>query len=318
MRGITKISFIIVLFCLMLSCTLLTGCETINTLKEKLEEMSQNNGSSVDDDNLSDGDQNDDTDGDDIHINGSCTHSLKKLDWVVPTCIAEGKRGAFQCKLCGKIFEYSAEKDGLVEVKEQSSIPKKDHTVSNKYGIRLKSGVSKATSFSDYEIVTVCNTCGTGFAVEESDLRPFTPSTKVLYDDVTPVSFTRDTVDGLVSTTYIFPSSTKVGIHNWVYHNNDSGKLDANTKVPFSANTDRYILMMVKNNSGEKVTFKYGAEYYSTYCWSEPVTVEGGEYQAFVLKLNFSGSDYACYHTIQLLDSISNDVSLTFSGFYVN
>ena len=122
----------------------------------------------------------------------------------------------------------------------------------------------------------------------------------------------------MVSTTYIFPSSTKVGIHNWVYHNNDSGKLDANTKVPFSANTDRYILMMVKNNSGEKVTFKYGAEYYSTYCWSEPVTVEGGEYQAFVLKLNFSGSDYACYHTIQLLDSISNDVSLTFSGFYVN
>lgn len=196
------------------------------------------------------------------------------------------------------------------------TIPKTDHSVGSEYALALKSGITKPTSFADYEIVTKCSCCAEGFAKEVSELRSFAPSTKLLYDDKTPVPSKRETVDTLVSTTYTFPSSTKVGVHNWIYHNSDSGELGANTKVPFTAGSDRFLLILVKNNSGESVSFRYGAEYYSTYCWSDEVTLPANSYTSFTLKINFSGSDYACYHTIQLTKAIRGEVSLSFSGFY--
>lgn len=322
MNKIRTIIRMLVCLCLVLSCVLLTGCETIATLKEKIEQMNQgssipDDGESSNDENLDDGNSNGSASGDN-NSSDNCVHRLTRLPWSAPTCMVEGKKGAFKCTLCNQIFVYSAEKDGLVKADGQESIPKTEHSVSGAYTIRLKDGVKEANSFDDFEIVTVCKLCNEGFTVSESQLKSFTPSTKLLYDDVTRVDSKREMIDGRVSTTYTLPSSTKVGVHNWVYHNSDNGELNANTKVPFSANTDRYILMLVKNNSDEQVSFKYGAEYYGAYCWSDRVTVESGSYAAFVLKLNFGGSDYACYHSLQLLEAISGDVSLSFTGYFVN
>jgi hypothetical protein len=186
----------------------------------------------------------------------------------------------------------------------------------DRYALDLKKGVSSPTSFSDYEVVTHCSSCGVGFAEDVAELKSFAPSTKLLYNDETPVPSRREIVDGLVSTTYTFPSYTEVGVDNWVYHNGDSGELNANTKVPFTAGSDRLLLILVKNSSSEAVSFRYGAEYFGTYCWSEEVTVDAGSYAAFTLKINFSGSDYACYHSIQLTHALKNEAKLSFSGFY--
>jgi hypothetical protein len=68
--------------------------------------------------------------------------------------------------------------------------------------------------------------------------------------------------------------------------------------------------------SGESVSFRYGAEYYGTYCWSDEVTLPANSYTSFTLKINFSGSDYACYHSIQLTHALKNEAKLSFSGFY--
>ena len=292
------VSFILALFLIICSLSL-TSCETIATLKDKLGN-GEGSGDKVDPD---------------API-GPCYHQLKQLPWSAPTCSKEGKRGAFECTDCHKIYVFSVEKNGLVEADRQPAIPKTEHSVGSEYALALKSGITKPTSFADYEVVTKCALCGTGFTAEVGELRSFAPSTKLLYDDKTAVPSKRETVDGLISTTYTFPSSTEVGVHNWVYHNSDSGELGANTKVPFTAGSDRFLLILVKNNSTESVSFRYGAEYYSTYCWSDEVTVPAGSYTAFTLRINFSGSDYACYHTIQLTKAISSEVSLSFSGFY--
>ncbi|MBQ7323719.1 MAG: hypothetical protein IJW96_04065 [Clostridia bacterium] len=320
MNKMKKLLLTLVSMCLAFSCVALSGCATIETLISKLTPNSEQTSTPEEGAGESDkeeGNQPNDENPDSSSIGGICEHTLVKLPWRAPTCLQEGKKGGFQCSTCKKIFTYSSEKDGLIEVSEQETIAKSNHVLGDEYSVRLKEGISKATSFADFEIVSNCDLCGTGFTVASESLKAFAPSTKVLYDDKTVVNAKREQVDGLVSTTYTFPSSTLPNMHNWVYHNNDSGELNANTKVPFTANTDRYILMFVKNNSSLKVTFKYGAEYWSNYCWSDAVTVEGNSYTAFVLKLNFNGSDYACYHTIQLLASISKEVRLTFSGYYV-
>ena len=256
--------------CALSSCLMLNGCETINTLKSKFEQSENTN----DDVNKKPGGEDEDA---------SHVHNLIKLAWSAPTCAAEGKRGAFKCSSCGQMFAYSAEKDGLVMIDEQESIAKTEHSIGDSCTVRLKNGVVKASSFTDYEILTECSSCGMGFDLDTKSLAAFTPSTKLLYDDVTKVGSKRETVDGFVSTTYLFPSSTEPGVHNWVYHNSDSGELDANTKVPFTANSDRYIVIFVKNNSNTQVSFKYGAEYYGSYCWSDTVNVDGGAYSSFIL-----------------------------------
>lgn len=294
------VSFLLLL-CLVICCMAFTSCETMSTLKDKI-----NGGESATPEEP--GESNIPT--------SPCHHRLTKLSWSAPTCNKEGKRGAFECTKCHKIYAFSVEQDGLVEVDSQPTIPKTEHSMGNQYGLSLKSGVSNPTSFNDYEVVTKCSSCGVGFTADVGELKNFAPSTKLLYDDKTAVSSKREMVDGLISTTYIFPSSTKAGVHNWVYHNNDNGELNANTKVPFTAGSDRFLLILVKNNSSESISFKYGAEYYGTYCWSDEVTVGGNSYTAFTLKINFSGSDYACYHTIQLTKALSSDASLSFSGFY--
>lgn len=321
MNKIKRFLLALVSTCLAFSCIAFSGCATIETLISKLTPSSEQ--TSTPEENVGDiGNEesskpNVDANSGNSSADGICEHSLVKLPWLAPTCLKEGKKGAFQCSACKKIFTYSSEKDGLIEVSEQETIAKGNHVLGGEYSVQLKEGISKATSFADYEIVSNCDLCGTGFVVEKENLKAFAPSTKLLYDDKMSVNAKREQVDGLVSTTYTFPSSTLPNVNNWVYHNNDSGELNANTKVPFTANTDRYILMFVKNNSASQITFKYGAEYWSNYCWSDAVTVAENSYAAFILKLNFNGSDYACYHTIQLLSSISQEVSLTFSGYYV-
>lgn len=288
----------LLLLCILLSSVMLSSCETIATLKDKLSGEGNGEVNKPDD------------------PEGPCNHKLKQLPWSAPTCSKDGKRGAFECTVCHKIYLFSAEKGGLIEADRQPSIPKTEHSVGTKYALALKSGITRPTSFSDYEVVTECALCGKGFSARVGELQSFAPSTKLLYDDKTAVASKREMVDGLVSTTYTFPSSTEVGVHNWVYHNSDSGELEANTKVPFTAGSNRYLLILVKNNSSESVSFRYGAEYYSAYCWSDEITLPAGSYTAFTLCINFSGSDYACYHTIQLTKAIGSDVSLSFSGFY--
>ena len=324
MNNLKRFLLTLVSMCLAFFCVALSGCATIETLISKITPSSQSSEqTSTPEDgagnssNEESSQPNNDTSSDNSSTSGICEHALVKLPWRAPTCLKEGKKGGFQCSACKKIFTYSSEKDGLIEVSEQETIAKGNHVLGGEYSVKLKEGILKATSFADYEIVSNCDLCGTGFTVENESLKTFAPSTKLLYDDKTAVNAKREQVDGLVSTTYTFPSSTLPNVNNWVYHNNDSGELNANTKVPFTANADRYILMFVKNNSAVKVTFKYGAEYWSNYCWSDAVTVAGNSYAAFILKLNFNGSDYACYHTIQLLAGISKEVSLTFSGYYV-
>lgn len=297
------VSFILAL-CLLICSLSLTSCETLQTLKDKLggEGSGEINPPDVPDD--SDGPV------------GPCLHRLSKLPWSAPTCNKEGEKGGFKCNKCDKIYIFSVEENGLVEVESLPTIQKTEHSVGGQYALALKEGVTSPSSFADYEVVTKCSSCGTGFTAEVSELKSFAPSTKLLYDDKTAVASKRETVDGLVSTTYTFPASTEVGVHNWVYHNNDSGELGANTKVPFTAGSDRFLLILVKNNSSESVSFRYGAEYFGSYCWSDEVTVEGGSYAAFTLKINFPGSDYACFHSIQLTESLQSEVSLSFSGFY--
>lgn len=247
----------------------------------------------------------------------ACKHQLKKRPWSSPTCEKEGKKGAYQCEVCNKIFAYSLELDGLIEIESQETVKKYSHVVGAPYSAKLKNDKTKATAFGDYQIEGSCITCKTPVILEDENYLPFTPSTKLLYQDKTAVPSKRIIEDGLVSTQYTFPKNTLANEDNWVYHNDDNGQQNANVQVPFSANTDRHIIMFVKNSSSIAVTFKYGAEYWGAYCWSEEVTVQPNSVSAFTLKINFNGSDYACYHNIRFSKTLSLETTLTFSGYYV-
>ncbi len=294
-----EITCFLLALCLMMCSLTLTSCETIATLKDKLGGEEESGEVNKPDDQIN-----------------SCHHRFTQLPWSAPTCTKEGVRGGFECTKCHKIYIFSREENGLVEVDSLPTVPMIEHSMGNEYALTLKNGVSSPRSFSDYEVVTHCVSCNVGFTRDTAELKSFAPSTKLLYNDKTPVPSRREIVDGLVSTTYTFPSSTEVGIDNWVYHNSDSGELNANTKVPFTAGNDRLLLILVKNSSSEDVSFRYGAEYFGTYCWSDEITVAAGSYAAFTLKIFFSGSDYACYHSIRLTHALQSEAKMSFSGFY--
>lgn len=239
---------------------------------------------------------------------GYCQHVLTELQKVPATCRSTGLKTAYECTKCGKMFAYT-DATGLYEIQEREIAPLSGHTVGASFSGKNKNGSETVNSLDEMAVFAECEVCGEDFAVDANKLIAFSPSdnvgTHVDIDDGTRVA-----------TTYTFKSGTKSGAKLTIEPLRDSGKnQNANVEVPFEANKVRYLIMFVYNDSGVDVDIRYGAERNGERCLTD-INVPAKGYAAFTVNIKFSGGDPRSWHELYMMQDLSEQVDLTFTGYY--
>ena len=241
-----------------------------------------------------------------------CQHKFETVPGKPSTCLEEGTETTYRCEFCKKLFAYE-EGVGAFEIEKARVTPKSHHTpnLETLQGA-LKEGVEKATSIADYAVYADCAICNEPHEVDIDHCIPFAPSD--YFGGYQQASHFME--ENVIGTKYVVKSGTKAGTKITVQSQNDSGINSlANCRVPFTANETRYLVMVMQNHGGQDIRLKYGTEYYSSMCQTE-TTVPAGGFSTFVVKINYNASIDVCYHQMDILDTVNEDIPLSMCGYY--
>lgn len=248
-----------------------------------------------------------------------CQHTLEEVEKTEASCMKIGKKTAYECTKCGKLFAYGYlnGKDGakdLYEIESQEMLGYAGHKIGDFYG-DLKSEMTTfdASSLEDFSVWSHCceEGCGEAFEVEDQNLVAFAPS------DNTNGS-AKHVIEGdhTEATRFEIPAGTKSGKCITIYTGGSKLKNSVNN-IPFSANTDRHVVLFFYNDGNEDVNIRYGTEFYSERVGVD-VTVPAKGYATGYFNLNITQTNKDSYHELYINSDISETFNLTISGYYYN
>ena len=107
-----------------------------------------------------------------------CAHQLEVIPKKESTCVEHGYGYSYRCKKCNKLFAYDTQ-NGLYEISAAETLPLGGHTLpenpEGKLGVKLKEGITEATSVFDYELTANCGVCGNEYAVPDEHMALIVP-----------------------------------------------------------------------------------------------------------------------------------------------
>lgn len=231
-----------------------------------------------------------------------CAHQLETIEKQESTCIEHGHGYSYRCKKCNKLFAYTTEK-GLYEIKEAETLPLGAHSLpadlEGKIGIRLKDGITQATSVFDYEITSKCglcdeegnSLCSEEFVISGEHLAQIVPPNiekphvgesgvvytgEYLYEEATGRPYTKiefrsttkqDTAIQLDPANFVKPTDGKLNPnkkynekYEWVDASNIGSYQRFPLYVPFNANETRYVYYIIRNTSSAPITVNWSVD----------------------------------------------------------
>ena len=246
-----------------------------------------------------------------------CQHTLEEIEKTEASCMKVGKKTAYECTKCGKLFAYGYlnGKDGakdLYEIENQEMLGYAGHKIGDFYGdIKEDLPTFDPSSLEDMTVWSHCSEegCGEAFEVEPQNLVAFAPcdhtSGKAEYvvvgesTDATRFAINAGTSAGSVITIYTGGSKMNT----------------ATNKIPFSANTDRHVILFFHNDGNQDVNIRYGTEFYGERVGVD-VTVPANGYASGYFNLNITQTNKDCYHELYINSDIQETFNLTISGYY--
>ena len=245
-----------------------------------------------------------------------CQHVLEEIEKQESSCMKVGKKTAYRCTKCGDLFAYGylngidGEK-GLYEIPSQEMLYYSDHRIGEIYGdLRADMTTFDADSIEDYTVWSKCSEegCGEPFEVPEHNLVAFAPC------DNTSGKAQHVTIGETEATRFTIDKGTAAGKCITIY--TGGSKLNnATNKIPFTANTDRHVVLFFHNDGDQDVQIRYGTEFYGERVGVD-VTVPAHGYATGYFNLNTTQSNGDCYHELYINTAIENTFNLTISGFY--
>lgn len=249
---------------------------------------------------------------------GYCEHKLTKINKVEASCLKIGKKTAYECEKCGKLFSYgylngkNGEK-GLYEIEAQELSDFGAHKVGDFFGDLNTDATSfDATSLEDFSVWSHCSEtgCGEVFEVERQNLIAFAPA-----DDSNSNARHVTVGEETDATVFAIPSGTSAG-KCYTITTADSGKMkNATHKIPFDANVARHVVLFFHNDGAQDVNVRYGTEFYGERCGVD-VTVPANGYATGSFDILISQSNGDSYHELYINSDIKSAFNLTISGFY--
>ena len=248
-----------------------------------------------------------------------CQHKLEEIPKSEASCMKVGKKTAYQCVKCGKLFAYGYlnGKDGtkgIYEISNQEMLDYSNHKIGDLYGdLKADMTTFDASSLEDFSVWSHCSEegCGEAFEVELQNLIPFAPCDNTSGNaDYVVVGEETD------ATRFEIPANTQSGKCITIY-TGGSKMNTATNKIPFSANTDRHVILFFHNDGNQDVNVRYGTEFYGERVGVD-VTVPANGYATAYLNINMTQSNSDCYHELYINSDIKEGFGLTISGFYYN
>lgn len=246
-----------------------------------------------------------------------CQHTLEEIEKQDSSCMKVGKKTAYKCTKCGEMFAYGylngkdGEK-GLYHITNQEMLDYSNHKVGEFYG-DLKSDMTTfdASSLEDFSVWSTCSEegCGEPFEIPEHHLVAFAPNTNTS-GKATAVTEGEATD----ATRFEIAAGTKSGRCIVIY--SGSGDRDNSTAaIPFSANTDRHVILFFHNDGNQDVDIRYGSEFYGMRVGVD-VTIPAGGYACGYFNLNIADSNKDSYHELYINTDIEETFNITISGYY--
>jgi hypothetical protein len=246
-----------------------------------------------------------------------CQHTLEEVEKQESSCMKVGKKTAYKCTKCGELFAYGylngtdGEK-GIYSIPSQEMLDYSGHKIGGFFG-DLKSDMPsfEASSLEDYTVWSTCSEegCGEHFEVPEHNLVAFTPS-----DNTSGKAQIVTQGENTEATRFTINKGTTAGDRITIY--TGGSKLNnATNKIPFTANTDRHVVLFFHNDGNQDVQIRYGTEFYGERVGVD-VTVPAHGYAAGYFNLNITQSNGDCYHELYVNTNVEETFNLTISGFY--
>ena len=246
-----------------------------------------------------------------------CQHTLEEVPKTEASCMKIGRKTAYECTKCGKLFAYGylngtdGAKD-LYEIENQEMLGYAGHKIGDFYG-DLKSDILSfdASSLEDFSVWSHCSEegCGEAFEVEPQNLVAFAPC-----DNTNGKAEYVVVGESTDATRFEIAGGTNAGKCISIYTGGSNMKTATN-KIPFSANTDRHVILFFHNDGNQDVDVRYGTEFYGERVGVD-VTVPANGYAAAYFNLNITQSNKDCYHELYINSDIAETFNLTISGYY--
>ena len=246
-----------------------------------------------------------------------CQHTLEEIEKVDASCMKVGKKTAYKCTKCDQLFAYGylngkdGEK-GIYEIDGQEVLPFAGHKIGCLYG-DLKADMTSydATSLEDFSVWSTCSEegCNEPFEVELQNLIAFAPA-----DECSGSA--KHVVEGeeMDATSFEIAAGTTSGSCIQIY-TGDSGMENATHEIPFSANTDRHVVLFLHNDGAQDVDVRYGIECYGERSGAD-VTVPANGYATLSFAINVGKSQNNSWHELYINSDIESKFNLTIAGYY--
>lgn len=245
-----------------------------------------------------------------------CQHTLEEVARVEASCMKVGKKTAYRCSKCDKLFAYGylngtdGEK-GIYEIESQEMLPFANHKIGSFHGDLKSDMVSyDATSLEDFSVWSECSEegCGEPFEVERQNLIAFAPADNL--------SNATHVVEGeeMDATKFAIPADTSKGTMYSITTTSTKMK-NATHEIPFDANVDRHVVLFLHNDGKQDVSIRYGIECYGERS-GEDVIVPAHGYATMSFAINVGKSQKNSWHELYVNSDIQESFNLTIAGYY--
>lgn len=259
------------------------------------------------------------------------SHGEKKA-----TCSELGIKEYFECKHCGTLFKDA---EGMFAISEPITSPMLTHQISKVEG---KAPVGFTPGYEEHYACSNCNriykdalaTVETNY--EAIKIAPvltdfeykiaFTPAANIesISFGNNPVAGGADYIsaaytkaDGLPATEFTFKSGAvaNMAVEAWIIHSVGTAKDNGqNLRIPTFSGSARKLDLVVTNDGGQTVTFRYFAENNGDKGGVE-ITIAPGETKTITFEVN-PGTSIGCNYALQLLSNVTEETKVTMYGYF--
>ena len=259
------------------------------------------------------------------------SHGEKKA-----TCSELGIKEYFECKNCGTLFKDA---EGMFAISNPSTTPKLTHQLTK---VEEKAAVGFTPGYEEHYACSNCDKIYKDAAAtiethyDEIRIAPvltdfeykiaFTPAANIesISFGNNPVAGGADYIsaaytkaDGLPATEFTFKSGAvaNMAVEAWIIHSVGTAKDNGqNLRIPTFSGSARKLDLVVTNDGGQTVTFRYFAENNGDKGGVE-ITIAPGETKTISFEVN-PGTSIGCNYALQLLSNVTEETKVTMYGYF--
>lgn len=246
------------------------------------------------------------------------------------TCSELGIKEYYECRNCGILFKDA---EGMFAINTPITAPKLNHQLSK---VEEKAAIGFTPGYEEHY---ACSNCDKIYKDAMGSVETTYEAIKiapVLTDFEYKIAFTpaanldggrsgashisaayTTAADGMPATQYTFKAGATSGMETyaWIHDTISSAMANGqNLRIPTFSGTARTLDLIVTNDGGQTISFRYYSENYGDKGGVD-VTIAPGETKTFSFEVN-PGNSIGCNYGLNLLSDVTEETKVTIHGYF--